>query len=33
MILSATLSKPVGTISDILGNDFTRVKIRRLASS
>lgn len=33
MILSATLSKPVSTISDILGNDFTRVKIRRLASS
>ena len=33
MILSATLSKPVGTISEILGNEFTRVKIRRLASS
>ena len=33
MILSVTFSKPVKNISEILGNDFVRVKIKLTASS
>lgn len=33
MILSVTFSKPVKNISEILGNDFVRVKIKLMASS
>ena len=33
MILSATFSKPVKNISEILGEEYTRVKIKLLTSS
>ena len=33
MILSVTFSKPVKNISEILGEDYTRVKIKLLTSS